>query len=128
LPVQLTDSISEQFMIDTGASRINLNQEKFESLVHQFDPATKYAKRPITLDTKDLSGAMMNKFRLGPLTYDSIQIVEYPRSFLGMEFFRKHSLVTLDCLHRKLYLKQRPPGPPPSANPAKPQVPDAKLP
>lgn len=128
LRVRLTDSISELFMIDTGSTRITLNQDKFESLVHEFDPATKYTKRPITLDTKDLSGATMKTLRLGPLTYDTVLIVEYPRSFLGMEFLRKHSMVTLDCQGRKLFLKLKCSDPPPSSELGKPTVSDSNHP
>ncbi len=127
LLVRLTDSISEHFMIDTGAPLIYLMQEKFGSLVREYDPATQYTIRPITKDTKDLSGAMMKTLRLGPLTYESIQIIEYPRSFLGMDFLRKHTSVTLDCLHRKLYLKPKPLDIPPSSSPDKPKAPDPNL-
>lgn len=128
LRVRLTDSISEQFMIDTGAPLIYLTQEKFESLVREQDPSTSYVRRPITQDSKDLAGAIIRKVSLEPLIYDSIRIVESPRSFLGMEFLRRHSLVTLDCQGRKLYLKLKCSDPTPPSGLGKPPVSDSNHP
>ncbi len=112
LDVRLSPSISETFMIDTAAPLIYLAQEKFESLVREYDSNSSYTQRPITLETKDLAGALVKDLHLGPLAYDRLQIVEYPRSFLGMDFLRKHTMVTLDCARRKLYLKKPTPEPP----------------
>jgi hypothetical protein len=107
LEVRLTDSISERFMIDSGSPFNYLDQVKFEALMHHFDSATTYKKQQITRETKDFAGILMKEFRLGPLTYDKLRIVEYPRSFLGMEFLRRHTVVMLDCSHRRLYLKKK---------------------
>jgi hypothetical protein len=54
LRVQLTDSISEQFMIDTGAPLIYLAQGKFELLVR--DLIRRRNTRRRSKGTKDLSG------------------------------------------------------------------------
>ncbi|UCG48475.1 MAG: hypothetical protein JSU94_01615 [Phycisphaerales bacterium] len=106
LQVRLTETVSELFMIDTASRRTYLIQGKFERLLHELRPDRPYVKREITADTKVVSGVVLKDFRLGPLTYERLRITEYPRSFLGMDFLRKHSLVTFDFSRKKLYLKK----------------------
>ncbi len=116
LQVQLTETISELFMIDTGSRRTFLIQDKFERLIHELRPDRPYAKREITADTKVLSGVILKDFRLGPLTYERLEVAENPRSLLGMDFLRDHALVTFDFPRKKLYLKSQAaqsPVPPP---------------
>ena len=116
LAVQLTETISELFMIDTAAPRIHLTQDKFERLIHELHGDTDYVRRQITADTKNLSGVVLKDFRLGPLTYERLRITEYPRSFLGMEFLRKYAVVTFDFPRKKLYLKKEAPQSPASSS------------
>jgi len=105
LGVELPGGIMESFMIDTGAPRCYLKQDLFEKLLHHFRPNAEYTPREITHDTDSLTGVPLKDFHLGPMVYEEILICEYPRSFLGMEFLRKHALVTFDFPDSKMYLK-----------------------